>query len=158
MKKFIVLIALVLALLTSCQLGVRQLTTGEIQYLQDCMAQPTEFEIKASDYEAAWGRASKFVVKYSDTQLKTNNNNYLDTQEPAGTFTGYWYKVTGVKSDAEKYTIEVICFSNVWGGNWKEENAHILAYYIKNNKLMPEMIDRRGSDVYAGPMRSQYKK
>ena len=139
-----IVVILVLALLAGCATtSMLKLTPEERTYLEKAKAFPLEFTIPKSEADEAWGRAQSFIGRFSSMKLQTVTDFVIQTYNPRSTDVDFGYYVTKTPM-GDKVQITVQCNTgNVFAEEDANNNAHILAYYIKTGELVnPRLIAR----------------
>ena len=103
-------------------------------------ASPTAFIIDIIDEKDAWGRAQSFIGRFSSMKVQSATKNIIQTYTPTGTRPSYGYNITKTPVE-DGVAISVNCLSNnMFENKEANQNAHVLAYYIKTGKLYPKYI------------------
>ena len=148
MKKYSVdamVVILVLGLLSGCaawklppitpeeQARLDEFAREEQTYLAKAMPFPLEFTIPKGEADEAWGRAQSFIGRYSSMKLQIATDFIIQTYNP-GSLSGFGYYVTKTPmGDNVQITVQGLTDIYLASAN---QNAHILAYYIKTGELI----------------------
>lgn len=141
-SSFIAFILLTILALNSCA-PPHVLTAQEKAYASAMRAFPTEFSVPKDQSDEAWGRANRFLSKFSVLRLQMATDMLLTTYNPYK-IGQYGYEITRM-SGRENVTFNVECSSftgNIFSDERHEanQNAHIAAYYIATGIVEPYFI------------------
>lgn len=132
---------LVTLLLAGCA-TVPPLTAEQQAYFQQVQAMPTTFTVLKAEAEDAWGRAQSFIGRFSSMKIQTATDFVIQTYNPLSNAVQYGYYVTRTPM-GEQMQFDVQCVTgNLFASGNANQNAKVLAYYIKTGELRPEFISR----------------
>jgi len=114
-----------------------RLSEDEQLYLSNAVKSPTTFNVSKEELSTAWGRAQSWIGRYSSMKLQVVTDYVLQTYNPGGGGVNFGYYVT--RTDlSDSLRIEVRCLTdNMFSGNDRKQNEHLLAYYIMTGKEPP---------------------
>lgn len=146
MKRQIFLVASILLVsgIISCATAPKQLTPEEQSYLRKVMAFPLTFTISKADEKEAWGRAQSWIGQFSSMKTQMVTDYVIQTYNPFQPLRpSFGYYVTKEPVE-DKFQISVKCIrvTPLLFKKQSEQNAHILAYYIKTGEMNPSFISR----------------
>lgn len=124
--------------LTACMTtAMNKMTPEGKAFYEKAKVHPTSFMISKDQGADVWGRAQSFISEHSSVKLQTTTDYVIETYNPQY---GYGYKVTKAPSGQE-FKITVNCLSGDFLNHLRaEDNAHILAHYLKTGELPPDGV------------------
>ncbi|MBI1318324.1 MAG: hypothetical protein GC168_05140 [Candidatus Hydrogenedens sp.] len=149
MSRTIVVTACLALLLVGCVTTIdpTTVTPEEREYHEQYSTFPTEFEVPESEAETAWARGIRYISDHSGMKIQTSTDYSISTYSPTGHGAYYFgYSITRLPEN-DTVTFKVDCLRDMENFGDLEvanNNAHILAYYMKSGELMPRFINTRG--------------
>jgi hypothetical protein len=141
MKKAILLISLA-ALFCGCMFfgGGLKLSSDDQTYIKNAYDTPLELTVPKTESDICWARAKEWIDKYSSKKIQTANDFMIQTYNPGGQEYAFGYYVTR-KTVADTVQIMVQCIvGNLYAKKDQDNNAHLLAHYIKTGQVVPKLI------------------
>jgi len=108
----------------------------EKDYLDKANNQPVSFSLSKNEEKEAWSRAQRFVSTYSPGPVAVVTDVIIQTN----TSRTYDYNYVVNKSESgDSVGISVKCnYFNIMNKGDADQNAHILAYYMKTGDWPPK--------------------
>jgi hypothetical protein len=141
MKKTIMLISLA-GLFCGCALfgGGLTLSSDDQDYIRNAYDTPLDLTVSKAESDICWARAQEWIKKYSSKKIQTANDFMIQTYNPSGKEYAFGYYVTR-KAAADTVQITVQCIvGNLYAKKDQDNNARILAHYIKTGKVVSKLI------------------
>ena len=130
--------AMAALLLMACgaQIVRQPLYPEEQSYLDDAMRQPLQFDVPASENNAAWGRAQDYLAKFSQLKIQTSTSDLLDTYSPSERGQ-IGYKINRIPGHVStQFSVDCVA-ADASDAHLANRNAHLLAYYIALGRPVP---------------------
>jgi hypothetical protein len=136
---------LLLMILASLCVGCATPLTPEQQsQLNIAMTSPLDFNADKSESSDVWGRAQSFIGRFSSMKLQIATDYVIQTYNPdpngLDAF-GYYITKTPV-GESDEFNVKCVTNDAIFSGGRADQNAHILAYYMKTGTLLDFAISR----------------
>ena len=149
-KLLIVIVAAIFSSSCAPTLNTTSLTPAEQEYLNATKSMNTTFNVSPEKSEICWARAQSFIGKYSTMKIQVVSDYSISTYTPVNVgdydhlSPKYGYSINRMPL-GDKVEFQVICSTNSPGffQQVAENNAKILAYFIKTGEKMDQFIDKK---------------
>ena len=107
--------------------------------LRTALSEPLQFSVIKDKSEEPWARAKLFIKRFSPMKLQTDTDNALETYDPVNKM-DFGYSVAKIAMGHDvRFVIRCTGPSQ---SEKAERNAHLLAYYMRMNKLYVKYVNR----------------
>jgi hypothetical protein len=123
--------------------GGLKISSDDQNYLTSAYNFPLTFSVTQGESDSCWSRAKEWVGNHASKKIQNANDFMIQTFNPSSDEYAFGYYVTkNAVRDSVQIAVQCVV-GNLFAKKDQENNAHILAYYIKTGLVIPKLIVKK---------------